>query len=75
MRGYVDGLRDTTYQQNPAPDCLITTDNLEKSPLYWKLGAMDPSRSRKAHRIGMPLLPGFNSMAAQAFIDPFRAAN
>ena len=30
---------------------------------------------RTAHRIGMLLLPGFNSMAAQAFIDPFRAAN
>jgi AraC family carnitine catabolism transcriptional activator len=26
-------------------------------------------------RIGMLLLPDFNSMAAQAFIDPFRAAN
>ena len=26
-------------------------------------------------RIGMLLLPGFNSFAAQAFIDPFRAAN
>lgn len=26
-------------------------------------------------RIGMLLLPGFNSMAAQVFIDPFRAAN
>ena len=26
-------------------------------------------------RIGMLLLPAFNSMAAQAFIDPFRAAN
>jgi len=36
---------------------------------------MDASRNRKAHRIGMLLLPGFNSMAAQAFIDPFRAAN
>ena len=27
------------------------------------------------YRIGMLLLPGFNSLAAQAFIDPFRAAN
>jgi AraC family carnitine catabolism transcriptional activator len=36
---------------------------------------MDPSRTRKAHRIGMLLLPGFNSLAAQAFIDPLRAAN
>lgn len=26
-------------------------------------------------RIGMLLLPGFNSFAAQAFLDPFRAAN
>ncbi|WP_282605412.1 GlxA family transcriptional regulator [Pelagibius sp. Alg239-R121] len=26
-------------------------------------------------RIGMLLLPGFNSMAANAFLDPFRAAN
>lgn len=28
-----------------------------------------------AYRIGMLLLPGFNSFAAQAFLDPFRAAN
>ncbi len=31
--------------------------------------------SRYAFRIGMLLLPGFNNLAAQAFIDPFRAAN
>ena len=36
---------------------------------------MNISHDRKAYRIGMLLLPGFNSMAAQAFIDPFRAAN
>jgi len=26
-------------------------------------------------QIGMLLLPGFNGFAAQAFLDPFRAAN
>jgi AraC family carnitine catabolism transcriptional activator len=36
---------------------------------------MEPIADRKPHRIAMLLLPGFNSMAAQAFIDPFRAAN
>ena len=36
----------------------------------------DPeSRDDPIHRIGMLLLPGFNNLAAQAFIDPFRAAN
>ena len=33
------------------------------------------SPSESACRIGMLLLPGFNSMAAQVFLDPFRAAN
>ena len=31
--------------------------------------------TKSACRIGMLLLPGFNSLAAQAFVDPFRAAN
>ncbi len=33
------------------------------------------SHDQPIYRIGMLLLPGFNSFAAQAFIDPFRAAN
>ena len=33
------------------------------------------SENKPTFRIGMLLLPGFNSLAAQAFIDPFRAAN
>ncbi len=33
------------------------------------------SSSVARFRIGMLLLPGFNSMAAQSFLDPFRAAN
>ncbi len=33
------------------------------------------SAGRNACTIGMLLLPGFNSMAVHAFIDPFRAAN
>jgi AraC family carnitine catabolism transcriptional activator len=35
----------------------------------------DPGRSWTGCRIGMLLLPGFNSFAAQGFLDPFRAAN
>ncbi len=31
--------------------------------------------SRYVFKIGMLLLPGFNSLAAHAFIDPFRASN
>ncbi len=33
------------------------------------------TRNNPVYRVGMLLLPGFNSFAAQAFIDPFRAAN
>ena len=33
------------------------------------------SKEQVVMRIGMLLLPDFNGMAAQAFIDPFRAAN
>ena len=36
---------------------------------------MSANNTRKTHRIAMLILPGFNAMAAQAFIDPFRAAN
>jgi transcriptional regulator GlxA family with amidase domain len=36
---------------------------------------MESRRVRQSYRIGMLLLPGFNAMASQAFIDPFRAAN
>ncbi len=33
------------------------------------------SEGKPVCRLGMLLLPGFNSLAAQAFLDPFRAAN
>jgi len=35
----------------------------------------DTTPTESICRIGMLLLPGFNSMAAQVFLDPFRAAN
>ncbi|HMB76914.1 MAG TPA: hypothetical protein VKN76_10970, partial [Kiloniellaceae bacterium] len=42
----------------------------ELSTSLWKRDG-DPASCR----VGMLLLPGFNALAAQAFLDPFRAAN